>query len=57
MNEFFRDDEKLFGKYENIDDKTYDLISHVTIIVKQSIHTSRIECSLPSIHRVKSKII
>ena len=34
MNESLRDDEKIFGKYENIDDKPFDLLSHVTIIVK-----------------------
>ena len=50
-------DEKLFGKYRNIDDKSHDLISHITIIVKQSIHNSRIECSLPSFERVKAKIV
>ena len=56
MNDSFRDDEKLFGKYKNIDDKNYDLLSHVTIIVKQSIHASRIAYSLPSFDKVKSKI-
>ena len=56
MNERFRDDEKLFGKYENINDKNYDLLSHLTIIVKQSIHASRIAYSLPSFDKVKSKI-
>ena len=56
MNESFRDDEKLFGKYENINDKNYDLLSHLTIIVKQSIHASRIAYSLPSFDKVNSKI-
>ena len=56
LNESFSDDEKLFGKYRNIDDKTHDLISHITIIVKQSIHTSRLECSSPSFQSVKAKI-
>ena len=57
MNESFRDDEKLFGKYEHIDDNAYDLDSHITIITKQSIHDSRIRHSLPSFNEVKNKII
>ena len=57
MNVNFKDDEKIFGKYEQIDDKAYDLDSHVTIITKQSIHDSRMKHSLPSFNEVKNKII
>ena len=56
MNESLRDDEKIFGKYENIDDKHFDLLSHVTIIVKQTINASRMEYSIPSFERVITKI-
>ena len=54
-NENYRDNEKLFWKYETVDDHTCVLLSHVTIIVKQSIHTSKINHSLPSYTETISK--
>ena len=56
-NVVFSDEEKLFGLHEKIDDKSYDLLSHITIIVKQCIHMSRMATSKPDFDQVKAKIL
>ena len=56
LNENFKDEEKLFGLYEKIDDSSSDLTSHITIIVKQVIHVSRHTSSKPSLKQVIRKI-
>ena len=53
----FGDNDKLFGFYEKIDDKSYDVLSHITIIVKQCIHRSRLAPKIPTFQEVKAKII
>ena len=53
----FSDQEKLFGLYEKIDDKSYDFLSHITIIAKQCIHSSRLATSKPDFDQVKAKIL
>ena len=50
------DNEKLFGLYENIDDKSYDALSHITIMVKQCIHKSRLAQKIPVFREVKAMI-
>ena len=56
LNENFKDEEKLFGLYEKIDDSSSDLTSHITIIFKQVIHVSRHTSSKPSLKQVIRKI-
>ena len=56
LNEQLNDEEKLFGLFEKIDDNSSDLISHITIIVKQVIHVSRMASSRPSLRQVIRKI-
>ena len=56
-NVSFSDNDKLFGFYQNVDDKSYDVLSHITIIVKQCIHRSRLAPKIPTFQEVKAKII
>ena len=56
FNETFRDEEKLFGLFEKIDDSSSDMISHITIILKQVIHMSRMTSTKPSFRQVLRKI-
>ena len=56
FNENFNDEEKLFGLYEKIDDSYSDLMSHITIIIKQVIHMSRMTSSKPTLKQLIRKI-
>ena len=56
LNVLLGDNEKLFGLYENMDDKSYDALSHITIIVKQCIHRSRLIPKRPEFREVKAMI-
>ena len=56
FNENFNDEEKLFGLYEKIDDSHSDLMSHITIIIKQVIHVSRMTSSKPTLNQFIRKI-
>ena len=50
------DSDKLFGVYQKVDDSTFDIISHLTIIIKQCINNCRTTKSKPSLAQINSKI-
>ena len=56
FSEILTDEQKLFGLFEKIDNSSFDLLSHVTIITKQCIHVSRMASSKPSYRQVMRKI-
>ena len=55
-NVSFSDNNKLFGFYDKLDDKSYDVLSHITIIVKQCIHASRLAPKKPDFQEVIARI-
>ena len=56
LNVSFSENEKLFGFYEKIDEKSFDALSHITIIVKQCIHRSRLVPKKPEFREVIAMI-
>ena len=53
----FGDSEKLFGCYSTMKDKTFDVLSHIAILLKYYIHTCRINKQLPSPKVLKRRIL
>ena len=53
---YYTNSQKMFGCFENTNDRSFDILSHLTIITKYFIHKCRLQKSKPSYIALKNEI-